>query len=225
MASVKKDEVEEEHREEAEPRRSARLITPSAAKRELEESSGDFKTEPQQHQPEGEKQKKMKSLEGDDVDKKNPTSIKDEKQPDDDDDDHHGDDDGDYEFRKFTSQERSDNNRRVEQSEGFDVGDVPDDIDIWDMPIRPLDILSDSETLKELENYAKLALDKYNKDNKTSFQFAKIVKANYRGSCCGWSGHYITLQAKQMPGSHPMNFQALVKTWRDEEVKLEFCRV
>lgn len=49
--------------------------------------------------------------------------------------------------------------------QGFDVGDVPDDIDIWDMPIRPLDILSDSETLKELENYAKLALDKYNKDN------------------------------------------------------------
>lgn len=46
--------------------------------------------------------------------------------------------------------------------QGFDVGDVPDDIDIWDMPIRPLDILS---TLKELENYAKLALDKYNKDN------------------------------------------------------------
>ncbi|KAG5567698.1 hypothetical protein RHGRI_003036 [Rhododendron griersonianum] len=107
--------------------------------------------------------------------------------------------------------------------QGFDVGDVPDDIDIWDMPIRPLDILSDSETLKELENYAKLALDKYNKDNKTSFQFAKIVKANYRGSCCGWSGHYITLQAKPMPGSHPMNFQALVKTWMDE-VKLEFCR-
>lgn len=49
--------------------------------------------------------------------------------------------------------------------QGFDVGDVPDDIDIWDMPIRPLDILSDGETLKELENYAKLALDKYNKDN------------------------------------------------------------
>ncbi|KAG5567699.1 hypothetical protein RHGRI_003037 [Rhododendron griersonianum] len=170
MASVKKDEVEEEHREEAETRRSARLITPSAVKRELEESSGDFKTEPQQHQPEGEKQKKMKSLEDDDVDKKNPTSIKDEKQP------NYDDDDGDYEFRKFTSQEKSDYNRRVEQSE------------------------------------------------KTSFQFAKIVKANYHGSCCGWSGHYITLQAKQMPGSHPMNFQALVKTWMDE-VKLEFCRV
>lgn len=120
MASVKKDEVEEEHREEAEPRRSARLITPSAVERELEESSGDVKTEPQQHQPEGGKQKKMKSLEDDDVDKKNPTSIKDEKQPDDDDDDHvHGDDDGDgdYEFRKFTSQEKSDYNRRVEQSE------------------------------------------------------------------------------------------------------------
>ncbi|KAI8574695.1 hypothetical protein RHMOL_Rhmol01G0374600 [Rhododendron molle] len=149
----------------------------------------------------------MKSLEDDDVDD-------------------HGDDDnddGDYEFRKFTSQEKSDYNRRAEQSEGFDVGDVPDDIDIWDMPIRPLDILSDSETLKELENYAKLALDKYNKDNKTSFKFAKIVRANYSGSCCGWSGHYITLQAKQMPGSHPMNIQALVKTWRDE-VKLEFCR-
>lgn len=134
--------------------------------------------------------------------------------------------------RRFTCQERGDYNRRLKESGGFDVGDIPDDIDIRETPIMPYEVLVGSQNpsevarLNKVENYSKLALDKYNKDNKTKFQFGKFLKATVGGRCGRgrWS-YYVTFQSKYMPGSRPKNFQAhVIGGHYIDEGEVEHCR-
>ncbi|KAH7862128.1 hypothetical protein Vadar_000427 [Vaccinium darrowii] len=157
-----------------------RMITRSAFKRTLEESSSDVNNNKQQQNqqpPKGKKQKKMKSLKKDDGKKKEyRLNVNNQQRL-------------FLNHRPFTFQERMDYNRRIKQSGGFDVGDFPDNINSLDMPIRPYyvpDKLGGIDKLKMVENCSKLAMDKYNKDNETKYQFGKVLKANSRG-CWSWN--------------------------------------
>ncbi|KAI8574699.1 hypothetical protein RHMOL_Rhmol01G0374800 [Rhododendron molle] len=70
---------------------------------------------------------------------------------------------------------------------GFDVGDVPNNVDPRLTPIAPNKVLGRPDAdikLKKVEKYSKLALDKYNKDNKTKFEFGKFLKANVTNYSC-----------------------------------------
>ncbi|KAE9464081.1 hypothetical protein C3L33_04047, partial [Rhododendron williamsianum] len=255
MASVKKEEVEEEHREEAIPKISGRMINRSAFNRKLEESSSDANNnQQQQQQPKGKKQKKMKeepSVEkGEDelsvqkrreevmnrgrelikswqisarqrrLEAKSSSDVDQQQE------------EGNPKKRKtpeerprFTYQERWAYKRRLNESGGFDVGDVPDNVDPRLTPIKPYKVLGRPDAdirLKKVEKYSKLALDKYNKDNKTKFEFGKFLKANVTTySCRLW---YVTFQSKHMPGFRPKNFQAVVHTNQYDEGDVKLCK-
>ncbi|KAI8536169.1 hypothetical protein RHMOL_Rhmol10G0235400 [Rhododendron molle] len=60
-------------------------------------------------------------------------------------------------WRKLTEKEWKDYNKCLEQSEGFDCGDVPDNI--LDLPVAPLS-LDDPDTMKDLQMYSIFALEK-----------------------------------------------------------------
>lgn len=196
------------------------MITRSAFKRTLEESSSDVNNNKQQQNqqpPKGKKQKKMKSLKKDDGKKKEYRLNVDNQ---------HNGRRLFLNHRPFTFQERMDYNRRIKQSGGFDVGDFPDNINSRDMPIRPYyvpDKLGGIEKLKMVENCSKLAMDKYNKDNETKYQFGKVLKANSSG--CWSESFYITCESKHVPGSRPKKFQFIVNVYQDVPKVLECSRV
>ncbi|KAF7135405.1 hypothetical protein RHSIM_Rhsim08G0153800 [Rhododendron simsii] len=128
-------------------------------------------------------------------------------------------------YCRFTPQERMHYLRRMKESDGFDIEGFPDNIDPWDMPIRPMKLHLfplDSVIWKSLEDYSKLALDKYNKHIRaTKYQFALLLKAN----CCGGCPlvYYITFQAHDVARSHSKNFQACL-TITLKETMVAFCR-
>ncbi|KAG5529397.1 hypothetical protein RHGRI_029949 [Rhododendron griersonianum] len=87
--------------------------------------------------------------------------------------------------RPFTEHELEDYIKCIERSEGFDVGNVPDNISDFNMLIRPirfpdLKLRCAAQFKEKLEGYAKLALECYNLNNKepTKYQFVKYLKAN-----------------------------------------------
>ncbi|XP_058179846.1 uncharacterized protein LOC131298413 [Rhododendron vialii] len=126
---------------------------------------------------------------------------------------------------RFSYQERWAYKRRLKESGGFDVGDVPDNVDPRLTPIAPYKVFGRPHAdirLKKVEKYSKLALDKYNKDNKTKFEFGKFLKANVTTySCRLW---YVTFQSKHMPGFRPKNFQAVVHTNQYDEGDVKLCK-
>ncbi|XP_058179777.1 uncharacterized protein LOC131298360 isoform X2 [Rhododendron vialii] len=126
---------------------------------------------------------------------------------------------------RFSYQERWAYKRRLKESGGFDVGDVPDNVDPRLTPISPYKVFGRPHAdirLKKVEKYSKLALDKYNKDNKTKFEFGKFLKANVTTySCRLW---YVTFQSKHMPGFRPKNFQAVVHTNQYDEGDVKLCK-
>ncbi|KAF7123786.1 hypothetical protein RHSIM_Rhsim12G0034900 [Rhododendron simsii] len=134
-------------------------------------------------------------------------------------------------FRKFTSLEMMDYQRRLLKSGGFDVGDIPNNIHPRDARITPVrldDSPAGDERLKELESYSKLALDQYNHNSeKTKYRFVKFLKANYCLHAYERKEYYyITFQAKDVACSEhslPKNFQALVRAGKDEAT-VDFCR-
>ncbi|KAI8522789.1 hypothetical protein RHMOL_Rhmol13G0023900 [Rhododendron molle] len=124
-------------------------------------------------------------------------------------------------FRDFTIDERRDYNKRVKESDGFDVGEVPDKV-LEPGLIRPIPFKS-PRGVKEFNDLSKLAIEHYNKDNGTSYQFAKLIRVNCR--CDKGRVYYITFLGKDdRAGAPPKNFQAEVYVWLDEST-IEFCRV
>ncbi|KAF7124332.1 hypothetical protein RHSIM_Rhsim12G0034800 [Rhododendron simsii] len=126
-------------------------------------------------------------------------------------------------FRKFTSLEKMDYQRRLRKSGvcfyrnssriallGFDVGDIPNNIHPRDAHIIPVwldDSPTADEKLKELKGYSKLALDKYN---------------NHNSVCvCVWA--FLAKDVACSEHSLPKNFQALVGAGKDEAT-VDFCR-
>ncbi|KAI8543327.1 hypothetical protein RHMOL_Rhmol08G0208300 [Rhododendron molle] len=128
-------------------------------------------------------------------------------------------------YRRFTPKERMHYLRRMKESDGFDIDGFPDNIDPWDMSVRPMKLHlfpPDSVKWKSLEDYSKLALDKYNKHTRaTKYQFALLLKANCRSGCP--IGYYITFQAHDVASSHSKNFQACLTITLNETV-VAFCR-
>ncbi|KAI8536170.1 hypothetical protein RHMOL_Rhmol10G0235400 [Rhododendron molle] len=122
-------------------------------------------------------------------------------------------------WRKLTEKEWKDYNKCLEQSEGFDCGDVPDNI--LDLPVAPLS-LDDPDTMKDLQMYSIFALEKCTELKKKKYQFVKVLKANI----CLRRGflYYITFQAEDIAGSGspPLNFRAKVHSLKGRET-VEFC--
>ncbi|KAF7129463.1 hypothetical protein RHSIM_Rhsim10G0165100 [Rhododendron simsii] len=122
-------------------------------------------------------------------------------------------------WRRLTEKEWKDYNKCLEKSEGFDVGDVPDNI--LGIPVTPLS-LDDPETMKDLQMYSIFALKKCTKPEKKKYQFVKVLKANVslrRGFL-----YYITFQAEDIAGSgsRPLNFRAIVHSLQGRNT-VEFC--
>ncbi|XP_058215740.1 uncharacterized protein LOC131326856 [Rhododendron vialii] len=118
-------------------------------------------------------------------------------------------------FVELTSTQRLDYEKRLHESGGFDVGDIP--AYVSNIPVRPF-VLDSPMLVKMVEGYAKLALDQHNKHNNTKYQFVKVLKANIGGYSPGWT-YYITSQVKDMAGSGSptLNFQAEVNSLEDKE--------
>ncbi|KAG5549975.1 hypothetical protein RHGRI_015067 [Rhododendron griersonianum] len=94
-------------------------------------------------------------------------------------------------FVVLTSTQRWDYEKRLHDSEGFDVGDIPTYAFV---PVRPF-VLDSHESLERIEGYAKLALDEHKKCNNTKYQIVKALKANIDAGCPGRT-YYITFQVK-----------------------------
>ncbi|KAI8536951.1 hypothetical protein RHMOL_Rhmol10G0296800 [Rhododendron molle] len=120
--------------------------------------------------------------------------------------------------RHFTDEEREIYNKMVFESDGFDCPYVPPEIAIPGI-LKPVEV----EQLKGLEDMADLAMEHYNYQNNTSYQFVKVIKANMRWD--GGSTYNITFQAKDdTTCSPPRNFQARVTKFMDN-TKVLFCKV
>ncbi|KAF7113490.1 hypothetical protein RHSIM_RhsimUnG0120300 [Rhododendron simsii] len=119
------------------------------------------------------------------------------------------------EFVELTPTQRLDYEKRLRESGGFDVGDIP--ACVSNIPVRPF-VLGSPMLVKMIEGYAKSALDQHNKHNNTKYQFVKVLKANIGGYSPGWT-YYITSQVKDMAGSGSptLNFQAEVNSLEDQE--------
>ncbi|KAG5514277.1 hypothetical protein RHGRI_035621 [Rhododendron griersonianum] len=125
-------------------------------------------------------------------------------------------------FRDFTIDERRDYNKRVEESEGFDVGKVPDKV-LEPGLIKPIPIKS-PRGVKEFNDLSRLAIERYNKQNEKSYKFVKLIRVN----CRRVKGlvYYITFLGKE-DGScdPPKNFQARMLPesihWKPKSVYLD----
>ncbi|KAI8556463.1 hypothetical protein RHMOL_Rhmol05G0254700 [Rhododendron molle] len=119
------------------------------------------------------------------------------------------------EFVELTSTQRLDYEKRLRESGGFDVGDIP--AYVSNVPVRPFE-LGSPMLVKMIEGYAKSALGQHNKRNNTKYEFVKVLKANIGGYSPGWT-YYITSQVKDLAGSGSptLNFQAEVNSLEDQE--------
>ncbi|KAG5540022.1 hypothetical protein RHGRI_020303 [Rhododendron griersonianum] len=119
--------------------------------------------------------------------------------------------------RDFTPEEREVYNKRVRESEGFDVGEIPDEV-ILNPVIREIPLDPRCSIIVYSTTSAKTALRDYNKDNHTKYQFVKLVRVCYRLAMGNM--YYITFQAKQ--NGITRNFQARVREFLG--MHIEFCR-
>ncbi|KAF7138893.1 hypothetical protein RHSIM_Rhsim07G0120300 [Rhododendron simsii] len=119
--------------------------------------------------------------------------------------------------RDFTPEEREVYNKRVRESEGFDVGEIPDEV-ILNPVIREIPLDPRCSIIVYSTTSANTALRDYNKDNHTKYQFVKLVRVCYRLAMGNM--YYITFQAKQ--NGITRNFQARVREFLG--MHIEFCR-
>ncbi|KAI8522717.1 hypothetical protein RHMOL_Rhmol13G0018400 [Rhododendron molle] len=123
--------------------------------------------------------------------------------------------------REFSVDERRDYYKRVRESEGFDVGKVPDKV-LEPGLIYPIPFKS-PRGVKEFNDMSRQAIEHYNKVNEKSYKFVKLIKVN----CRPVKGrvYYITFLGKEDRSlDPPKNFQARVYVWLDEST-IHFCRV
>ncbi|KAG5521493.1 hypothetical protein RHGRI_033904 [Rhododendron griersonianum] len=124
----------------------------------------------------------------------------------------------------LTREETVEYNRKVKESGGFDVGDLPSGV--LDYCIKPLTIdeTCSRTSMLKFQDMAKTAIRVYNEEHDTKYQFVKVIRVNWRMSI--WSFYYITFEAKDdMTSSPPQNFQAYVRMSSEGEKTIKFCRV
>lgn len=126
-------------------------------------------------------------------------------------------------LRDFTPEELQRYNTMLQQSDGFDVGYVPDEI-FMDI-IVPLNFENyDRGTRKIYENMSKKAIQGYNAQHGTSYEFVKLIRLN-RKAVAGRL-YYLTFEAKEdTTDAAPQNFQALVFCSIYKTTEVQFCRV
>lgn len=118
-------------------------------------------------------------------------------------------------FVFLTRSQMQEYNKRVIESGGFDVGDIPYNTMPEGVPVRPIDLGRHPDMLVMIENLSSFAIEGFNERKKTEYQFQKVLKANVRwalpGSYRGFY-YYITFQVKDIkcPGSSLVNFQAKI---------------
>ncbi|KAH7848862.1 hypothetical protein Vadar_009376 [Vaccinium darrowii] len=119
---------------------------------------------------------------------------------------------------QMTPEELAAHNKKCDESEGFDVPDVPSHI--VDNVLRPSH-LQDVPAALELAfgDMSKIALEDYNRVKGTPYQFVKVIKVNTEYSGAVW--HYVNFQAKK-DGCPPQNFQARICPHRGVEKMVEF---
>ncbi|KAI8527633.1 hypothetical protein RHMOL_Rhmol12G0090800 [Rhododendron molle] len=124
----------------------------------------------------------------------------------------------------LTREETVEYNRKVKESGGFDVGDLPSGV--LDYCIKPLtvDETRSRKSMLKFQDMAQTAIRVYNEEHDTKYQFVKVIRVNWRMSI--WSFYYITFEAKDdMTSSPPQNFQAYVRRSSEGEKTIKFCRV
>ncbi|CAH9092172.1 unnamed protein product [Cuscuta epithymum] len=136
-------------------------------------------------------------------------------------DSHHG-----YPF--MTPEERELNllyDEAIKVTGGFDVPKFPDEF-VMEGQIVPV-VFAHSEYMREIgSKYCKLAIETYNKQHNTNFQFTELIKWNAAALL-----NYITFKAiDQNSFGRPMKtFQAEIydHPGKDEldQVEVEFCRL
>ncbi|KAI8546731.1 hypothetical protein RHMOL_Rhmol07G0142700 [Rhododendron molle] len=124
-------------------------------------------------------------------------------------------------MRYFTPEEREAYQKKLKESEGFDVGKYTTEVALSN-PISEISLEEHSEVSDFSTEAAKMAIRGYNRKKRTKYEFVKLVKVCI-GLCTGWM-YYITFQAKQdgMAPSPPRNFQARVHNLIG--IHVQFCR-
>lgn len=126
-------------------------------------------------------------------------------------------------LRDFTREELQRYKTMVQQSDGFDVGYVPDEI-FMDI-IVPLNFENyDRGTRKIYENMSKKAIQEYNAQHGTTYEFVKLIRLN-RKAVAGRL-YFLTFEAKEdTTDAAPQNFQARVFCSIHSTTEVQFCRV
>ncbi|KAG5540020.1 hypothetical protein RHGRI_020302 [Rhododendron griersonianum] len=124
-------------------------------------------------------------------------------------------------MRYFTPEEREAYQKKLKESEGFDVGKYTSEVALSN-PISEISLEEHSEVSDFSTEAAKMAIRDYNRKKRTKYEFVKLVRVCI-GLCTGWM-YYITFQAKQdgMAPSPPRNFQARIHNFIGMHV--QFCR-
>ncbi|KFK40539.1 hypothetical protein AALP_AA2G008900 [Arabis alpina] len=146
--------------------------------------------------------------------------------------------DDDYEIPPYMTRTDGDGKPNYTPDEEFDIMDEQvnksDGFDIDFSPFRcvfnyhpavldSLQFVKEPETSVDLlSRLSKGSLDGYNKDNKTEFEFVKVVRANYHFACAIM--FLITFQVKDPYDGLIKNFQARVRYAEDIMLDYVFCR-
>ncbi|KAH7859193.1 hypothetical protein Vadar_032863 [Vaccinium darrowii] len=121
-------------------------------------------------------------------------------------------------WRKLTTEEAERYSKKVMESEGFDVVDLPDYIENCGL-IKPVKNLSEEQGV--IEKCSKSAIATFNKQHRTKYRFVELIRANYKlGSSIYY---YITFVAEDKDAG-TNNFQALVGSLF-KRATVKFCRL
>jgi len=120
----------------------------------------------------------------------------------------------------MTDEELKAYKKKAKESEGFDVGEVPEDV--FMNIIIPCELDGPASELRPYNKMAKKALVAYNQENGTEYKFVKHVRVNRKGGATV-SSYFITFEAKDKKAGS-QNFQTAVGCHRDI-IDIGFCRV
>lgn len=123
-------------------------------------------------------------------------------------------------WREMTDEELKAYKKKAKESEGFDVGEVPEDV--FMNIIIPCELDGPASELRPYIKMAKKALVAYNQENGTEYKFVKHVRVNRKGGATV-SSYFITFEAKDKKAGS-QNFQTAVGCYRDI-IDIRFCRV
>ncbi|KAE9459362.1 hypothetical protein C3L33_08739, partial [Rhododendron williamsianum] len=98
--------------------------------------------------------------------------------------------------RYFTPEEREAYEKKLKETEGFDVGKYPLEV-MLSKPIREISLKIPTESVEFSTEAAKMALRGYNRKELTTYRFIKLVRLCKSSCGCRDAMYYITFQAKK----------------------------